>query len=216
MIPKIIHQIWVGDQSKRPDDMIETWREMNPDWKHMLWTDDNLPKLINQAQFDAFEQLPGKADILRYQLLQEHGGFFIDADSICVKPLDDFLIDNDSFCCWENEYLHQTTGLMCNGYLAACKNNELMKHINKRIGMIPPEVLENAPNLTAWKITGPALLTDTVKVNKYNKIRIYPSHYFLPKHYSGLETIFEDNIYSQQFWGSTHTLQGKMGMTYGG
>jgi mannosyltransferase OCH1-like enzyme len=214
MIPKIIHQIWVGDQEKRPDDMIQTWRDMNPDWEHILWTDDNLPTLINKEQYDAMKEYAGKADILRYQLLQEQGGFFIDADSICTKPLDDFLVDNDSFCCWENEYVR--TGLMCNGYLAACKNNELMGHLIARIALIPPEVLESAPNLTAWKITGPGLLTDTVTKMQYNKIRIYPSHYFLPRHYSGMETHFKNEpTYSEQYWGSTETLQGKMGMTYG-
>ena len=193
--------------------MIKTWQDMNPDWKHMLWTDDNLPEISNKLQFDAMKELAGKADILRYELLHNYGGFFIDADSICVKPLDDFLLDNDSFCCWENEYIR--SGLMCNGYLAACKDNELMKHITARISMIPPSVLENAPNLTAWKITGPQLLTSTVQQTQYNKLRIYPSHYFLPRHYTGLETVFEDNIYSKQFWGSTETLQGKVGMTYG-
>jgi len=91
----------------------------------------------------------------------------------------------------------------------------LMQKMIQRIGLIPPEVLEAAPNLTAWKNTGPAFLTDTVKNSTYNKLRIYPSHYFIPKHYSGLETQFKDNIYSEQFWGSTETLQGKMGMTYG-
>ena len=53
MIPKIIHQIWVGDQSKRPDDLIQTWIDLNPTWKHCLWTEDNIPQLKNQEQFDA-------------------------------------------------------------------------------------------------------------------------------------------------------------------
>jgi inositol phosphorylceramide mannosyltransferase catalytic subunit len=215
MIPKIIHQIWIGDQSKRPTEMIQTWQDKNPDWEHMLWTDDNLPKIANKIQFDAMKELAGKADILRYELLQDFGGFFIDADSICTKPLDDFFVENDSFCCWENEYIR--TGLMCNGYLAACKDNQLMGHLRARISMIPKEVLESAPNLTAWQITGPGLLTDTVKKTQYSKLRIYPSHYFLPRHYSGLETEFKNEpIYSEQYWGSTETIQGKVGMTYGG
>jgi mannosyltransferase OCH1-like enzyme len=52
MIPKIIHQIWVGDQSKRPDKLIQTWIDKNPSWQHKLWTDDNLPNLICKKQFD--------------------------------------------------------------------------------------------------------------------------------------------------------------------
>ncbi|HCT52382.1 MAG TPA: mannosyltransferase, partial [Balneola sp.] len=53
MIPKIIHQIWIGDQSKRPSEMMKTWQDMNPDWEYMLWTDDNLPQIANRVQFDA-------------------------------------------------------------------------------------------------------------------------------------------------------------------
>ena len=83
MIPKIIHQIWVGDQSKRPDSLIQTWIDMNPSWEHILWTEENMPELTNQKQFDAMNELAGKADILRYELLNTHGGFFIDADSSC-------------------------------------------------------------------------------------------------------------------------------------
>jgi len=213
MIPKIIHQIWIGDQSKRPSSMIETWQEMNPDWEHMLWTDDNLPEISNKTQFDAMKELAGKADILRYELLHDIGGFFIDADSECVKPLDDFFLDNDSFCCWENEWIR--AGLMSNGYLASTKNNLLMQKLINRIELIPPEVLESAPDLTAWKVTGPAFLTDTVQNSAYNKIRIYPSFYFIPRHYSGLEYEGNESVYAKQYWGSTETINGKMGMTYG-
>jgi mannosyltransferase OCH1-like enzyme len=213
MIPKIIHQIWIGDQSKRPNEMIQSWIDKNPSWEHMLWTEDNLPELRNKIQFDAMKELPGKADILRYELLHDIGGMFIDADSVCINSLPDFLIDNDSFCCWENEYVR--TGLMSNGYLGASKNNALMHTIIQRIGMIPPTVLESAPNLTAWKITGPMLLTDTVKVSSYNQIRIYPSHYFIPRHYTGLEYNGNETVYANQYWGSTETMQGKVGMNYG-
>jgi len=80
MIPKIIHQIWLGDQSKRPSSLIDTWKEINPDWEHILWTEENLPNLRNQEQFDSMKEWAGKADILRYELLHDYGGFFIDAD----------------------------------------------------------------------------------------------------------------------------------------
>ena len=83
---------------------------MNPSWEHILWTEENMPELANQRQFEAMNELAGKADILRYELLNTHGGFFIDADSECISPLDDFLTENDAFCCWENEQIR--TGLM--------------------------------------------------------------------------------------------------------
>jgi hypothetical protein len=38
---------------------------MNPGWEYRLWTDENLPQLANQLQFDLMPHLPGTADILR-------------------------------------------------------------------------------------------------------------------------------------------------------
>lgn len=197
MIPKIIHQIWLGDQSKRPDKFINTWKEKNPSWEHKLWTDDNLPELQCKKQFDLCPSLAGKADILRYQLLHDHGGFFIDADAECVNPLEDFFVENESFCCWENEECRK--GLMSNGYLASEKDSRLMKLILKRISTY--ENMSYHP-LETWAITGPLLLTNTVYLNVY-PITVYPSWYFIPRHYSGVEYTGSDKIYAKQYWGST-------------
>ena len=213
MIPKIIHQIWLGDQSKRPSEMMETWKEKNPTWEYRFWSEENLPELRNQKQFDAMVELAGKADILRYELLYDHGGFFIDADSICVNSLDDFFIDNKAFCCWENEKIRQ--GLMSNGYLATEKNNPIVKKMIDHISTYPVDAVRQLPNLTAWRVVGPVLLTETVNSMPDCGMKIYPSHYFIPRHYTGLEYEGEDKIYSEQYWGSTHTVNGKMGMQYG-
>jgi mannosyltransferase OCH1-like enzyme len=197
MIPKIIHQIWLGDQSKRPDKLIQTWIDKNPSWQHKLWTDDNLPNLICKKQFDECPSLAGKADILRYQLLYEEGGFFIDADSECANSLDDCLVNNHCFCCWENETVR--LGLMANGYLACEKNCLLMKIIMDQIEQFPN--MDYHP-LATWEITGPLLLSNTVYRTKY-PITVYPSWYFIPRHYSGIEYGGHGKIYAKQYWGTT-------------
>jgi mannosyltransferase OCH1-like enzyme len=186
---------------------------MNPDWTHIVWTEDNLPEIRNHKQFTAMQELPGKADILRYELLFNQGGVFVDADSECVHPMDDFFLDNDSFCCWENEYVR--SGLMSNGYLGACSKNKLMANIIDAISQMDYEKMFTLPPLSAWKTTGPVLLTEMVRQHKYNQMRIYPSHYFIPRHYSGLEYNGNETVYAKQYWGSTETSQGKMGMSYG-
>ena len=198
MIPKIIHQIWIGDQSKRPQKFIDTWKEKNPTWEHMLWTDENLPEIICKKQYDMCPSMAGKADILRYQLLYDHGGFFIDADSECVRPLDDDLVDNEAFCCWENEYLRP--GLMSNGYLASIPENEFLK---KMLAIIGVRTDMSYHPLETWQITGPALLTNVVCSMRYNKMTIYPSHYFIPRHYTGLEYPGKGRVYAKQYWGTT-------------
>ena len=45
MIPRIIHQIWIGNQALRPVAMMETWRHMHPAWEYRLWTEVELLEL---------------------------------------------------------------------------------------------------------------------------------------------------------------------------
>jgi mannosyltransferase OCH1-like enzyme len=129
--------------------------------------------------------------------LYNEGGFFIDADSECVNPLDDFLTNNHCFCCWENEQVRR--GLMANGYLACEPNCNLMEVLNQHISQLPHM---NYPSLATWEITGPLLLTNIVYRLKY-PMTVYPSWYFIPRHYSGVEYSGSGKIYAKQYWGTT-------------
>ena len=200
MIPKVIHQIWIGDQRNRPTPMIQTWKDMNPEWEHKLWTEENMPPLRNQAQFDAMEELAGKADILRYEILLNEGGFYLDADSTCVAPLDDFFLDNECFCCWENE--ENREGLMANGYLGSVPNNKLIATIVETISTLDPVAVAQLPKLTAWQVTGPSLLTHVANTTNHS-LTVYPSHYFIPNHYSGAQYKGDGKIYGEQYYMST-------------
>ena len=204
MIPKIIHQIWLGDQTKRPNELLNSWKEKNPTWQYKLWTEKNLPMLRCQQQFDTVECQVGKADILRYEVLLNEGGFYIDADSKCLEPLDDFFVDNDSFCCWENEYVR--TGLMANGFLGATKNNVLIKDLVDGIERMDSQVIKEITEYTCWQVLGPQYLTDRVTTIPYTKIRIYPSHYFLPQYYLKWMPRYEgsEKVYSDHYYFSTY------------
>ena len=90
-IPKIIHQIWIGDSV--PEELRafqESWKLFHSDWEYRLWTQDDIPyldlynaDLIEQAQNPA-----EKADLLRYELLYRFGGVYIDMDEECLQPFD--------------------------------------------------------------------------------------------------------------------------------
>ena len=196
MIPKVIHQIWLGDQTQRPSNLMKTWEDMNPEWEYKLWTEENLPKLKCKEQFDNMKQLHGKADILRYEILFQEGGFYIDADSECILPLEDFLLDNDSFAGYENEQVRG--GLIANGYIASTKGNDLMWILMSKILKIP-----NINKTDAWIMTGPQLLTNVVREIGYTDLTVYPSHYFIPKHHSGVEYQGDGKVFAKQYWGST-------------
>lgn len=206
-IPKIIHQIWLGDQSKRPITLMQTWIDKNPTWEYKLWTEIEVSELNLRCenQFKQDIHLAGKADILRYELLYKFGGLFIDADSECIRSLEDFFCDNITFAGYEHEsgekYMNGL-GLVANGYLGSIPNNPLInlmiEHINK---------ISNINTLMPWEITGPKLLTEFIKKTKL-PFTIYPSHYFIPIHYTDILNKTEgysgdDYVFSKQYWGTT-------------
>lgn len=204
MIPKIIHQLWVGPK-KPPLKEIQTWKDQNPSFTHMFWTEETIKThfphgFYNQSQYDSMPEWNGKCDIARYEILQKFGGFFIDADSIALRPLDDYLFENDSFSCYENELLRGN--LVAAGYLACTPECALINFLVERLHKLSGNTLWEG-DLTAWKTVGPVFLTRTIHETHYNKISVYPSHYFIPKHYSGLEYNGPFKPYCTQLWGST-------------
>jgi len=98
-IPKIIHPIWIGDDPlpEAAMEMIEKWRYYHPDWEMRLWTKDNLPLLHNQTLYYSSRNTGHRADVLRYQLLYQFGGVYVDMDMDCQKPIDGLIENCDGF-----------------------------------------------------------------------------------------------------------------------
>lgn len=200
MIPKILHVIWIGDESKRPDNCIGTWVQHNPDWTINVWGNADLTEYgwHNAAHMRAMaaRELNGVADMMRWEILYNEGGFVVDADSVCVRPLDDALLEHEAFACWENELVRP--GLIAAGYVAASAGNPF-------IGQIINDIHAEATvvNDMAWKTVGPQRLTDAYRKYAYTGLSILPSHYFIPEHFSGLRYQGTGPIYAEQHWGST-------------
>ena len=83
------------------------WKRLHPDWDYRLWGDGDLPPLRNQDLYDrAHEIAPGFegqlcSDIVRYELLYQFGGVWIDTDFECLKPIDDLMRGVVCLAAWE-------------------------------------------------------------------------------------------------------------------
>jgi mannosyltransferase OCH1-like enzyme len=200
MIPKQLHIIWVGDESKRPDNCIRTWVERNPDWTVNVWGNADLRDYgwHNAAHMRQMAQreLNGVADMMRWEILYNEGGFVVDADSVCVRPLDDWLLEHEAFACWENELARP--GLIAAGYVAGRANNPFF-------GQIVNDIRAEASvvNDMAWKTVGPQRLTNAFRQYAYSGLTVLPSHYFIPEHFSGVRYQGSGPVYAEQHWGST-------------
>jgi mannosyltransferase OCH1-like enzyme len=195
---RTIHIVWVGDEAKRPDNCIETWRKMNPDWTVRIWGNYELQSRnwqnITHIRAMLTRELCGVADMMRWEILHEHGGFAIDADSICLRPLAEWLFEPDVFACWENEIARP--GLIANGYVYSHPKNGLIEQIIRDIKGLP-----DLAGKLAWQLTGPQRLSDTIRNMAYTGITVYPSHYFMPEHLTGIKYKGNGPVFAAQLWG---------------
>ena len=99
-----------------PDDFQrygETWREHHPEWEMPLWTDDNLPELAHPGAFERGRHHAERADVLRYEVLRQFGGVYVDTDVECLRPIDPLLEGVQAFVAY------QRPGEVCNAVMGA-------------------------------------------------------------------------------------------------
>lgn len=175
---------------------MRTWRELNPTFRYELWDDVRLRcfNFKNSKQISESKELAGKADVMRYEILERLGGIYVDADAECIRPLDDEFLEHEAFCCYENELVRPA--LLSNGYLGSVPGGTLVQELVRRLEE------RNVNAARAWVTTGTLYLTHTAWLSKA-PLHIYPSHYFIPQHYSGAEYHGTGPIYAKQYWGST-------------
>ena len=199
MIPKIIHIIWIGDQSKKPTKCIDTWIKKNLDYEVRVWGNNQ----VQGTNWKNYRQLhdmiikqdwAGASDVMRYEILYEHGGVYVDADTYCVKPLEDWLLNCDAFASWEQELVRNN--LIANTVMGSVPGAEAMKLCIDEVA-----TKDCTEKKLAWMITGPMLVTD-VFFKKQANLTVYPSHFFMPKHHSGYQSKVTGHHFASHLWGS--------------
>jgi inositol phosphorylceramide mannosyltransferase catalytic subunit len=218
-IPQKLHVIWVGDERKRPHQNIATWRDNHPDWEFRLWGNADLERgpWRSKRQMAIYREAgrwEGVADLMRYEILFEHGGVYVDADSISVRPLDAWLRVPGMFVVWESE--QHRPGLVANTFIGSMAQHPALAaiiratsrmhtplwrrtwHIEGWSGIRPRFRYMEAP---PWKIVGPMLFTKMLLPYCPRDVTILPSRLFLPKHFEDKEE--RPAVYARHDWSST-------------
>lgn len=202
-IEKKLTQIWIGPQPA-PMVWLNTWQDKHPDWEYSIFTDKMLRarKWHNQHLIDHYynsRKWPGVSDLIRYELLHERGGFWPEADMVCLENTDElFTAPHDhAYSCYENEAGRHN---YIQPIMACNRGNEFVKHIIDILRKVQPHQLSPEP----FRSTGNAFLANHV-VNWKDKLTIWPSHYFIPLFYHGSATRYSgtDKVYADHKWGST-------------
>lgn len=134
MIPKIIHQIWIGN--KRIPKHISEWmneiRDAYPDFEYHFWSDYNMPDMPDQllSIYNGIAdptKTSAKTDLLRMYVVYKYGGFYLDADCKLIGGFSNMPIDlnNDSgFITYNDGYGIGALG--CN-FFGFSQNNMLLE-----------------------------------------------------------------------------------------
>ena len=184
-----------------------TWRDAHVPlgFEYRLWNEAEIVHHIDISRYarriNSIEEINGKADIFRWIILQKFGGVFVDADSICIEPLDSHILAPgvDAFSGWEQEKIRK--GLAATGTMGFTPSHPIVNSALEWIARNPISLKETKQR--AWYTVGPGLLTRICQMYDWKNIKIYPSHYFLPFHYTGIKYVGHDKVYAYQEWGST-------------
>lgn len=127
MIPKIIHYIWLGNgpMPKVADKCLKSWEKYCPDYEIKRWDESNLDLDLCPYVREAYDakKFAFASDVLRFQILYELGGIYLDIDVELIKPIDEFLKEK----CFTG---FETSSLIAPGLiLGAEKENNDLKNI---------------------------------------------------------------------------------------
>ena len=172
---------------------VKSWKVQNPNYDLRFFDDADCLDFVTRchprhlATYLALTAVE-RTDLWRYLVILTNGGFYTDADTICKRPLSDWVhsedqaiigIDGDyldKFPSWQPQGLvrsggaynfdlwwHDNIVAFSNWTFAACPGHPILAEVIRRIeiNVTDPFFVERAPDWTIKK-TGPGVLTDVL------------------------------------------------------
>lgn len=217
MIPKIIHQIWMSaDGRPMPDiarELCQTWQDNHPEYDYRLWDNHGAAQFL-AAQSPAVEALLGsyphqiqKIDALKYLILAQYGGLYVDIDYECVKPVSSLFSSHECYLSYESD---QNPSVLGNGFIASTPQSPFMLHAVGQLGEALAEnqaYREDKLNFVL-STTGPGFLTRLYEQYGEKKaVKAFPTRVLSPLRAHESREIVQSGKISK-------TLRRKMAQSY--
>ncbi|EHQ24692.1 glycosyltransferase family 32 protein [Mucilaginibacter paludis] len=189
MINKIIHQIWISEDNqplpRYCEELSRTWRENHPDYKYILWDKESTQHLIEKKYPNMAELISRyrysiqKVDVLKYLILHEIGGVYVDMDYECIKSISDLFSNHDCYLSEESsEYK-----VIGNALIASVEKSSFLSFV---ISSLKKHL--DGPNIDVHdklnyvlSTTGPGMLGIAYQnYEKKNDICVIPSKFLSP------------------------------------
>jgi len=133
MVPKIIHRFWSGPEMPEEYRRFgESWARHHPEWEMKLWKDDNLPSLVHQKLYDQAETPCYKSELVRYEVVFQQGGIYVDTDFECLRSIEPLIEGLEAFSAQQYDDIQKPGAIAC-GFFGAVPGHPWIKDILDRI-----------------------------------------------------------------------------------
>lgn len=181
MIPQKIHYCWFGNNSKSKliKKCIASWKRFLPEWEIIEWNESNYDVYKNEYISAAYKEQKWAfvVDFARFDILNEYGGVFFDADVELLKAIPDTLLEHQAFTGFETEKT-VAPGLV----FASIPKHPMLTEIinvyeNKKFGEKIGGKTETIVDIVTDILKKNGLVKNN-KIQNINGIVIYPKEYF--------------------------------------
>lgn len=199
LIPKIIHYCWFGKgpKNKLIEKCINSWLKFCPDYQIIEWNEDNID--ISDCTY-AQEALANNkwaflSDYVRYKVIYEHGGIYLDTDVELIRNPDQLLTNSCYFGFENNSQINSGIGF------GAEPGHTVIKEIcdvykSMKLFMEDGSINRDIVTVVTTKVLLKHGLKEDNTLQHLSDITIYPTEYFAPKNYNSFKAIITKNTYS--------------------
>lgn len=214
MIPKKIHYCWFG-RNPLPDIVekcIASWQKFLPDYEIIRWDEDNYDVRKNNFVRQAYshKKYAFVSDFARFDILQEHGGIYMDTDVELLQNLDKFLI-YPCFTGFESPIL-VNPGVI----IGAEKRSQLIGYMKSYYELndgFNPDKIETVVSIMTDYLTSNGLKLNN-KLQKIQDVTIFPTEYFAPLGFqTGKLNITDNTVSIHHYAGSWLSTRDKIKIT---
>lgn len=194
------------------------WRELHPGWSYCLWDEQTITgvPLVNRWVYDEAGWIaPGsegqlRADVVRYEVLRQMGGVYIDTDMEPLRSIEPLLERCDAqgltcFAGWEHpqKWINNAVfGCVSEHPLLCALVDGLAANVRAKA----------APGVRPNVLSGPQFLTHTFNGDRelQRNVVIYPRHYFYPYNWNELHRSRESfpDSYAVHHWQNQRKKRG--------
>lgn len=180
-IPKRIHWVWMGSQiPERCEIWLERWVKLHPGWDFCAWNEDNIRTMLPPALLGLVDnaghlvkgnQWQFVSDIVRYALMFNYGGVYVDVDTEPRKSLGD-LCEVDCWFGWE-----QDNKWVGNTYIGSRPGHPFFARL---INGLETSAKLHRGKSRANLVSGPVYVTRQLKGYSGPQVTVYPQAMLYP------------------------------------